>query len=133
MAEYEDKSGAIRIRFKTEDGRISEGLIRRFKLPSVVETLVSKLPKRMRISVWQNAEIYFTVNVKQGVPKQHGTLDTKVGDIAYWPVGDAMCIFYKKIKPYSSVGVIGEITSGLDVIQELKQGDFITVEIPKEK
>ncbi|MHA2059187.1 MAG: cyclophilin-like fold protein [Candidatus Ranarchaeia archaeon] len=133
MAEYEDKSGAIGLRFVTEEGKVAEGVIRRFKLPSVVETFVSRLPKRMRISIWKDAEIYFTVNVKQGVPKQHGTLNVKVGDIAYWPVGDAICVFYKAIKPYSSVGVIGEITSGLDVIEELKQGDFITVEIPEGK
>jgi hypothetical protein len=47
------------------------------------------------------------------------------GDIGYWPIGGAICIFKEKMQPYSPVNLVGRITSGLDVFLDVKIGTRI--------
>jgi len=59
-----------------------------------------------------------------------------LGDIAYWPQGQAMCIFFgmtpvskgDEIRPVSPVNVIGRIEGDPKVLRQVKQGDKITIE-----
>ncbi len=50
------------------------------------------------------------------------------GQIAYWPMGSALCIFHGKSQPYSPVNIIGQITKGLELFKRVKSGTKIKVE-----
>ena len=90
------------------------------------------LPITANVNLWGD-EIYFSIPVEVGVENAQETVN--LGDIAYWPQGKAMCIFFGKtpisegdeIRPISPVNVIGRI-EGLEKLPgKVKQGDNITV------
>ena len=125
MVQPKGEIGEYLLDFEIEGLGSAHGKIIRYKAPLTVEAIHRALPSSQRISVWQEAEIYFTIGIKKGLEK--GTFDVEVGDIAYWPMGDALCIFYKKIKPYSKVNILGKITKGLELIEKAKNGMRISI------
>jgi len=48
--------------------------------------------------------------------------------LAYWPMGNAVCIFYGETQPYSPVNVIGLLTKNLDLFRKVKSGMRIKIE-----
>ncbi|MEM1515800.1 MAG: cyclophilin-like family protein [Thermoproteota archaeon] len=46
----------------------------------------------------------------------------KKGDMAYWPLGKAICIFLDDMRPYSPVNLIGQVTEGIDLLAKVKSG-----------
>ncbi|MHA1917599.1 MAG: cyclophilin-like fold protein [Candidatus Ranarchaeia archaeon] len=118
----------IKIVFKNLEDEFAEGILSRYKLPRVIENLTKKFPIKAKISFWQDSEIYFDIGINEGLPGNKATKEISIGDIAYWPVGKAFCVFYKKIKPYSAVGIIGKITKGIDNFRKLKRGIFIEIQ-----
>ena len=58
-----------------------------------------------------------------------------IGDIAYWPPGNAFCIFFGEtpasvdgnIKPASAVTVIGKLESDPEVLKRVKSGENIII------
>lgn len=81
-------------------------------------------------------EIYFDVGLKLPLEKD-ARQDVEVGDIAYWPEGPAICIFFgrtpvsksEKPRAYSPVNIFGKI-SNIDIaaLRKVKNGDRIKVE-----
>nr|MDO8062797.1 cyclophilin-like fold protein [Candidatus Freyrarchaeum guaymaensis] len=67
----------------------------------------------------------FTVGIKKGL--ENPVKEIEVGDIAYWPLGDALCIFFGKIEPYSEVNPVGKIIKGLELFSQVRQGTKIRV------
>jgi uncharacterized protein len=51
----------------------------------------------------------------------------EVGTIAYWPMGDAVCVFYGPTKPYGPVNKLGRITEKLDLFRDVKEGTIVTI------
>jgi len=103
----------------------SEGELVRFLAPRTVDALLKALPLEGKAATWKE-EVYFTVPVKVGLEKEKPTVET--GTLAYWPVGNAFCIFYGKSQPYSAVNVVGRVTGSLDVFKQVKAGMVIRVE-----
>jgi len=72
------------------------------------------LPIEARPNTWGD-EIYFPIPVKADPEDPKDVVEE--GDIAYWPPGNAFCIFYGKtpaslgdeIRPASPVNVIGKV------------------------
>lgn len=95
--------------------------------------IYEKLPIEAHAQTWGN-EIYFEIPVK--CRPENETMDLEVGDIAYWPEGACLCIFFGKTpvstndkpKPASEVNIIGRVTSDLLVLKKIKSGDKIRVE-----
>lgn len=96
--------------------------------------IFSKLPIKSKVNLW-GKEIYFSVDIH--IPLENGKEIVEIGDIAYWPDGPAVCIFFgptpvskgDEIKPYSKVSVIGKI-DGQDIkkLYNVKNGEEITME-----
>jgi len=63
--------------------------------------------------------------VKRGEEKAKASV--KKGALAYWPMGQAFCIFCEETRPYSSVNVTGQITENLEVFSCVKSGMKIRV------
>ncbi|MFX0162240.1 MAG: cyclophilin-like fold protein [Candidatus Hodarchaeota archaeon] len=107
-----------------EIGR-AEGELVRHKAPRTIETIIKVLPARVRALVYLDSEIYFELPVSLGFEKPTRTIE--VGDVAFWPQGNAMCIFFKKIEPAGPVNLLGKVTKGLELFEQVKLGTNITV------
>jgi len=80
-------------------------------------------------------EIYFSVPVKSELEPQ-ARIDMAVGEIAYWPPGNAFCIFFgptpasrsKQPRAASPVNPISKITGDAKQLRAVKDGDNIRIE-----
>ena len=116
----------IKVKFVIEGLGEAEGELVRFLAPRTIDTIVRKLPVEGRAALWKE-EVYFEIPIKMGEEKAKPTVET--GTIAFWPMGSALCVFYGKSQPYSSVSILGKITSNLDVFKQVKSGITIKVEL----
>lgn len=80
-------------------------------------------------------EIYFEVPIE--LELENGKEVLEIGDIAYWPPGKSMCIFFgptpssrgNEIRAYSAVSVFGKITGDAGVFRAVREGERIRVEV----
>jgi hypothetical protein len=96
------------------------------------------LPLTSPVNVW-GEEIYFSIPVKTGPEDARETVE--LGDIAYWPQGNALCIFFgttpvsqgDEIRPISPVNVVGRVEVDRDLyrglLQELERGAEISISV----
>jgi len=103
----------------------AEGELIRYMAPRTVEAILRSLPLEGRAALWKE-EVYFEIPVKMGGEKPAKTV--KKGTLAYWPMGNAVCIFYGETQPYSPVNVIGLLTKNLDLFGKVKSGTRVRIE-----
>ena len=85
--------------------------------PNTVHDLLEKLPFAVDLNVWGD-EIY-TSKSPVSQPEENAKSPVRLNDVAYWPTGKAICLFYGptpmgepgEIMPASPVNVIGKIIS----------------------
>lgn len=97
------------------------------------KAIYESLPIKAKGFRW-GGEIYFSasVHVEYENPKEIANK----GDLAFWPQGNAFCIFFGKtpasleneIRPASAVNIFGKIISPLDNLNLVKDGETILVE-----
>jgi len=102
----------------------AEGELIRHMAPRTVNTILKKLPVEGRAALWKE-EVYFEIPVAAGTEKAKASV--KKGDLAYWPMGKALCIFYGNSQPYSPVNIVGQITKNLELLSKVKSGTVIKV------
>ena len=102
-----------------------EGQLIRHLAPRTVEAILRKLPLEGRSALWKE-EVYFEIPVKMGKEKAKPTVEK--GQIAFWPMGSALCIFFGESQPYSPVSIVGQITKNLELFEQVKSGTKIKVE-----
>jgi hypothetical protein len=122
----EEDISRIRIKLILENIGEAEGELVRFKAPKTIDIIVHKLPISGRIALYKE-EIYFEIPIKMGKEKAKPTVET--GTIAFWPMGNALCVFYGNTQPYSPVNILGKITKNLDLFKTVKSGTIIKVEL----
>jgi len=93
------------------------------------------LPLKQPVHRWGD-EIYFDIpiNVKSS---SDASAEVEEGDLAYWHVNPAFCIFFgrtpvstsDKPRALSHVNVFGKITGDLSGLKKVKDRDIITVEM----
>ncbi len=103
----------------------AEGEIVRIRSPRTADAILRNLPIEGMAALWQQ-EVYFGIPVKMGTEKASPTV--KKGDLAYWPMGSAFCIFWGETQPYSPVNVIGKVTKNLELFEQVKSGTKIIIE-----
>ncbi len=93
------------------------------------------LPLRGRVSRW-GGEAYFTIPVQTAL--EAGADDVvEPGDLAYWPTGQAFCIFWaatpasrgNEVRAASAVNVFGKIHDELSNLDEILDSAQIRVEL----
>ena len=85
--------------------------------PKTVRDFVEKLPFIVDLNVWGD-EIY-TSKSPISQPEENAKSHVNLFDVAYWPTGKAICLFYGptpigkpgEITPASPVNIIGKIIS----------------------
>lgn len=90
------------------------------------------LPITATVNRW-GEEIYFTIPLDMG--EEDAREEVAVGDIAYWPQGKAMCIFFGRTpasrgdepRAISPVNVIGHVEASAELLGKVKQGDTIII------
>lgn len=103
----------------------TEGEIVRIRSPKTADAILRNLPIEGMAALWQQ-EVYFDIPIKMGTEKASPTVEK--GDLAYWPMGSAFCIFWGETQPYSPVNVIGKVTKNLELFEQVKSGTKITIE-----
>ncbi len=92
------------------------------------------LPIESHISTWGD-EIYFPIPIQ--VELEDSARDVvEIGDMGYWPPGNAFCIFFgptpnsrgDEIRPASSVNVFGKVVGDPKVLKALGPGVSIRVD-----
>lgn len=83
--------------------------------PKTVRSFLDNLPFTVDLNVWGD-EIY-TSSSPINIPEENSKSPVSLNDVAYWPTGKAICLFYgptpiskkDEITPASPVNVIGKI------------------------
>lgn len=91
------------------------------------------LPAESTVNTW-GEEIYFNIP-EVDIKEDEGTLKVGVGDVAFWPEGNCLCVFFGKTPastgsepvPASSVIKVGKVLEGLERLGNIKDGDKIEV------
>lgn len=127
VVEFSHMAGKIKIIF--EKFQIEAEL----NSTKTAEAIHEALPIEAIVNTW-GEEIYFEIPV--GPIEEPDVEEVEVGDLGYWPPGNAFCIFFGKTpvstsdKPRaaSKVTVVGKIMGGLDQLDRVVDGEEVRVE-----
>jgi len=103
----------------------AEGEFVRFSAPLTVGTLLRWLPLEGRAHPCGGG-YSFIVDIKRGEEKS--VREVKAGTIAYWPMGDALCLFHSDAPTYSPVNRVGRVTENLELMARIASGARIRIE-----
>ena len=101
--------------------------------PKTVKSLLDALPFSVGVNLW-GQEIY-TNATPVNVTVENAKPVVELNDVAYWPTGKAICLFYGQtpiskggeIKPYSPVNVIGKIINpDKSILSKIKDGTIVS-------
>ncbi len=100
--------------------------------PKTVASFLKKLPFSVNLNVW-GEEIY-TSPSPINVPEENAESRVSLNDVAYWPTGKAICLFFGptpisqkgEITPASPVNVIGKIIDPDKSILDFAEGKNAT-------
>jgi hypothetical protein len=95
--------------------------------------LVEKLPIESRASLW-GEEVYFLIRPRL-TPDKNAKEEVRVGDLAFWPPGPGLCLFFGKTpaskgnepRAANPVTVIGQVVSNIEDLRKIKNKDKIVV------
>jgi hypothetical protein len=82
------------------------------------------LPITASGSTWGD-EIYFRTEVQ--AEEEDGREVVELGDVGYWPPGQALCLFFGPT-PASAVNVVGKIEGDSTVLKSVPSGQQVLVE-----
>jgi hypothetical protein len=96
--------------------------------------IIDRLPIEASPDEWGD-EFYFTIPVKT-LLDETATTEVKIGDIGYWPPGNAMAIFFGQTPlstghdpvPASAVNLVGKILDDATVLKQEKGATKIRIE-----
>jgi len=107
------------IKITIEDVGEASGELIRFSAPLTVEALLKRLPIEGRAHPHKGG-YSFIISLKRGTEK--AVRSVRAGTIAYWPMGDALCIYNVETQTYSPVNNVGRVTEKLELFRDLKSG-----------
>lgn len=98
----------------------------------VAGAILKALPLTSTGQRWGD-EIYFDIPVRTASTAP--TTTVRVGDIAYWPDGPCLCVFFGKTpaskadepRPASDVTIVGHTDAPVALLRSLMEGAAITV------
>ena len=93
-----------------------------------------QLPIESQVSTW-GEEIYFEIPVD--MPQEPDAQQiVSVGDLGYWPVGQAFCIFFgptpvstdERPRAYSPVNLVGIILGDHELLKSIQNQESVRIE-----
>lgn len=122
----------MRIRIVTEaTGPVEAALTD--ESPDTARRIWEALPIEARANTWGD-EIYFGIPVDADPENPREVVD--LGDLAYWPPGNAFCIFFGRtpasrgdeIRPASAVNVFGKVKGDPKVFKKVRSRERVRIE-----
>lgn len=97
------------------------------------QAIWNALPITGKANTWGD-EIYFEIPVKVE-QEPDARQDVEVGDLGYWPVGNAFCIFFgptpvssgSKPRAYSPVNIVGRVLGDATTFCQVADGEKVTL------
>jgi hypothetical protein len=112
------------------------------KSPNTIKAILDNLPIKVKINRWGD-ELY-TDKTPISVEEENPQSVVYLLDVAYWPEGNAICLFLgptpiskepNKILPYSPVNIVGRITSTTsstdDILEKVKESITVFIKTPQ--
>jgi hypothetical protein len=120
----EISAGSVKMEAKLNDSKTAD-------------LIYNALPIEAKANRWGD-EIYFSIPVRAGfksAPTENPKEIVDAGDLAYWPPGNAFCIFFgptpvsrgSEIKPASAVNPIGKLLGDSKLFKQVKDQTKITI------
>jgi hypothetical protein len=114
------KAGAVQVQAQLNDTRTAKAL---FEI----------LPIKATANTWGH-EIYFDVPLNVEIENGREVVD--IGDVAYWPDGPSLCLFFgrtpasrgNEIRAASPVTIVGRIAGDPKALKSATSGAEVTVE-----
>lgn len=93
------------------------------------------LPLTATANTWGD-EIYFAIPVHESLDDTAAEV-VEVGDLGYWPRGNAFCIFFgptpasrgDEIRPASAVNLVGRVLGDARAFKAVKDGDTVELSL----
>jgi hypothetical protein len=97
------------------------------------QAIWESLPIAGQANTWGD-EIYFEIPV-QAQQEPDARQDVEVGELGYWPVGSAFCIFFgptpvstgPKPRAYSPVNIVGRVLGDATAFCQVADGERVTL------
>jgi hypothetical protein len=102
--------------------------------PKTVKAILDNLPIVVKINRWGD-ELY-TDKTPIAAEEENAQSVVKPLDVAYWPEGNALCLFYgptpiskspDEILPYSPVNIVGRVITKDDNLEEFRDGSTVVI------
>jgi len=105
----------------------------RAECPATADAVLRALPLRGRARRW-GGEVYFKAPL--ALPEENARVEVKVGEVAYWPEGRCICVFFGRTpasrddepRAYSPVNVFAKLLDDPAKFKAVREGEVITVE-----
>jgi len=102
--------------------------------PKTYEAFLKAMPFESDANTW-GEEIYFDTPIY--ITGENGKEKVEVGDIAYWPPGRSMCLFFGRTPASSGdepvaaspVNVIGKMMGNIELLHKVQNGTGIKVKV----
>ena len=132
------KNEELVIKIKTTQGELS---VKKYDEhnKNTLKIILDNLPIEGIVNTWGD-EIYFPIPIELDINEEKTQREVEIGELAFWPPGKAICIFFGKTpisesnkpKAASPVNVFGKIIeSEINILSKLKNGERISLEIAK--
>jgi hypothetical protein len=97
--------------------------------------ILDALPVEAKASLWGD-EIYFEIPVRMDL-EPDAREDVEIGEMGYWPVGRAFCIFFGPTPSStgsapmaaSAVNIIGRVNGDASVFRRVRSGEKVRIRI----
>jgi hypothetical protein len=102
--------------------------------PKTVKAILDNLPIGVKINRWGD-ELY-TDKIPIVAEEENAQSVVKPLDVAYWPEGNALCLFYgstpiskspDEILPYSPVNIVGKTITKDDILEDFKDHSMVVI------
>lgn len=111
---------------------VLEGLVTK-ENPRTASTILNHLPIEGTANRWGD-EIYFSTSLE--IAGENGRKDVDVGDLAFWPRGRAIAVFFGvtpvstsgKPRAYEDVNVFGSLRGDVRTLGKVRDGDRVLLE-----
>jgi uncharacterized protein len=133
--DLDNKAEEIKMRAICKTEKVS--FVIEFNTSETAKEISNKLPIESTVSTWGD-EIYFDIGFKASAGG--ATMEIESGDVAYWPQGKCLCVFFGSTPastseapvPASPVVIVGKTSAKSEDLKTIQLGEKIQLDVLNE-